>query len=205
MKKFLSATIVAMLIGFAGKAQVEIKPTVGFNLSNVNSAPSGTQTSAKMGYQIGGSLMFGNRIYVAPGFFYFQQVTQYIFDNPSGSTTTITSDEKNAGVKIPVLVGYKIINPENDPFFNLRLFAGPSLLFNTKNTFSNGVNNDEINWKKTTWGFQVGAGLDVSFVFVEAGYEFGLTNTIDGDTAGENFKDIKHNTFILNAGVRFLL
>ena len=205
MKKFLSATLIAMLIGFTAKAQLEVKPTVGINLSNVRSAPDGTTTSAKLGYQIGGSLMFGTRIYLSPGIYYYQQTTQYVMQNPGGGSTAITSDEKIAGVKIPLLVGLKVINPENDPLINLRLFAGPSLLFNTKNTFSGGIPNDQINWKKSSWGAQIGAGLDVSFLFLEAGYEFGLSNTFDSNSAAGNFSDTKHNTFILNAGVRFKL
>lgn len=205
MKKIFTVTILALLFSVAAKAQLEIKPTVGINLSNVNSAPNGTKTSAKMGYQFGGSLMFGDRLYLSPGIFYFQQVTQYVIDNPDNSTTLVTSDEKIAGVKIPLLVGYRLIDPENDPLVNLRVFAGPSVLFNTSNKFSEGVINDEVNWKKNSWGAQIGAGVDLAFLFAEVGYEFGLSSTYEGDSASENFKDVKHNTFVFNAGVRFVL
>ena len=205
MQKLLTATLVAMLIGFTAQAQFEIKPTAGINLSNVSTTPSGTKTSAKMGYQFGGSLMFGNRLYLSPGIYYFQQVTQFVISNPDGSTTAITSDAKTAGVKIPLLVGFKLIDPETDPMVNFRIFAGPSVNFNTKSKFSSGFGSDEIKWKKNTWGAQVGAGLDVSFFFVEAGYEFGLSSSYEGDSASQNFKDIKHNTFVLNVGARFVI
>lgn len=205
IKKVLTATFIALLIGFSAKAQLEIKPTVGINLSNVSTTPSGTKTSAKVGYQFGGSLMFGNRVYVSPGIYYFQQKTQYVISNPDGSTTAKTSDETIAGVKIPLLVGFKLIDPETDPVVNFRIFAGPSANFNTTNKFSDGVVNDQIKWKKNTWGAQVGAGLDASIFFVEAGYEFGLTSSYEGDSASENFKDTKHNTFVLNAGVRLVI
>lgn len=205
MKKLLTATLVALLIGFTAKAQLEIKPTAGINLSNVSTAPSGTKTSAKIGYQFGGSLMFGNRIYLSPGIYYFQQVTQYVIDNPDGSTTAITSNEKIAGVKIPVLLGYKFIDPSTDPLINFRVFAGPSINFNTTNKFSKGFGSDPIKWKKNTWGAQIGAGIDVSFLFIEAGYEFGLSSNYEGDAASQNFKDTKHNTFVVNVGARFVI
>lgn len=205
MTKLLTATLVALLIGFTANAQFEIKPTAGINLSNVSSTPSGTKTEAKIGYQFGGSVMFGNRIYLSPGIYYFQQVTQYVISNPNGSTTAITSDEKIAGVKIPLLVGFKLIDPETDPLINFRIFAGPSVNFNTKNKFSDGFGSDEIKWKKNTWGAQVGAGIDVAFLFIEAGYEFGLSSTYKGDSAYENFKDTKHNTFVVNVGARFVI
>lgn len=205
MQKLLTATLVALLIGFSAKAQFEIKPTAGINLSNVSTAPSGTKTSAKMGYQFGGSVMFGNRIYLSPGIYYFQQKTQYVISNADGSTTAITSNEKTAGVKIPILVGFKLIDPETDPMVNFRVFAGPSVNFNTESKFSDGFGSDPIKWKKNTWGAQVGAGLDVSFFFVEAGYEFGLSSSYEGDSAYENFKDTKHNTFVVNVGARFVI
>lgn len=206
MKKILSVMVLAFLIGFTANAQVEIKPTIGLNLSNVNSAPSGTKTTAKTGYQFGGSLMFGDRLYLSPGILYYRQVTRYVIENPNNnSTTLVTSDEKIAGVKIPVLLGYRFIDPSNDPLFNLRLFAGPTVLFNTSNKFSEGVINDEVNWKKNSWGAQLGAGIDVAFLFVEVGYEFGLSNKYEGDSAYENFKDIKHNTFVVNFGLRLVI
>jgi len=205
MKKILTVTVLAFLICFNAEAQVEVKPTVGINLSNVNSTPSGTKTSAKMGYQFGGSLMFGDRLYLSPGIFYYQQVTQYVIEGSNNSTTLITSDEKIAGVKIPVLLGYRLLDPVNDPLVNFRLFAGPSILFNTSNKFSEGLTNDDVNWKKNSWGAQVGAGIDVAFLFAEVGYEFGLSSKYEGDSASENFKDIKHNTFVVNVGLRFVL
>ncbi len=204
-KKLLAATMVALLVGFTAKAQLEIKPTVGINVSNVSSSPNGTKTSGKVGYQFGGSLMFGDRLYLSPGIFYFQQVTQYAVDNPDGSTTVSTSDEKIAGVKIPVLLGFRLIDPETDPLVNFRVFAGPSVNFNTSTRFSDGFGDDEIQWKKNTWGAQIGGGVDLAFLFLEAGYEFGLSSSYEGDSASENFKDIKHNSFVLNAGVRFLI
>lgn len=205
MKKFLSVTLIAMLIGVAAQAQLEIKPTVGINLSNVSSSPNGVKTSAKTGYQFGGSMMFGNRLYLSPGIYYYQQVTEFVIDNPDGSTTAIVSDEKIAGVKIPVLLGLRLIDPSSDPLLNVRVFAGPSVLFNTKNKFSKGFGNDEIRWKKNSWGGQVGAGVDLAFLFAEVGYEFGLSSTYEGDAASENFKDVKHNTFVFNVGLRFPL
>jgi len=204
-KKLLSTILFALLIGFTANAQLEIKPTVGINLSKVNSNPAGTTTKAKIGYQFGGSLMFGNRLYLSPGIYYYQQVTQYVINNPNGNTTAITTDEKFAGVKIPVLLGFKFIDPATDPLFNVRVFAGPSALFNTTHTFSEGFGNDEIKWKKNTWGAQIGAGIDVAFLFVEAGYEFGLSTPYEGDSVSDNFKDVKHNTFVLNAGIRFVI
>lgn len=204
-KKLLTATLVALLFAFTANAQLEIKPTAGINLSNVSTTPNGTKTTAKIGYQFGGSVMFGNRLYLSPGIFYFQQVTQYVIDNPDGSTTAITSDEKTAGVKIPVLLGFRFIDPETDPLLNFRVFAGPSVNFNTTNKFPDGFGSDEIKWKKNTWGAQIGAGVDLAFLFLEAGYEFGLSSSYEGDSASENFKDIKHNSFVLNVGARFVI
>lgn len=201
LNKILFATVIAMCTTFVAKAQLEIKPTVGLNLSKV-SPSDGVVTTAKIGYQIGASAIFGRRVYLSPGIYYCQHTTQYVFDIPNG-TTVLTAEEKIAGIKIPVLLGVRIIDPETDPIVNVRVFAGPSILFNTKNSFSDGFGDDEINWKSNSWGAQVGAGIDIAFVFVEVGYEFGLTKTSEWRLNTGDFEDPKHDTFILNAGLRF--
>lgn len=205
MKKLLLVAILAGFCGLRANAQYEIRPTIGFNLSDVNTSPDGTSTSAKAGWQIGGQLVIGHRFHLYPGIFYRQTVTEYSISGENG-TEAIETKEKIAAVQIPILVGFRLLDPDNDPFANVRLFAGPTLQFNTKNEFTNEDVDNQINWKKSTWGARLGGGLDIAFLFVDAGYEFGLSNTFETDeTLGESFKDTKHNTFFLNAGVRIRL
>ncbi len=198
MKFILSFAFFAVFI--ACQAQVEIRPYLGANFSNVSKTPDGTSTKAKLGGQVGASLMIGNRFHLNPGIAYFSRSTEY------STTDNFQTDQTVEGVVIPILVGYRFVDPTTEPLLNFRLQAGPSLMFLTTTKYDNGDINDAVNWNDSQWGAQIGAGLDVSIFFLDVIYEFGLTNTNDGlkENSGvfENFTDFKQNTFIINAGVR---
>jgi len=199
MKKALLILSLATF-ALAANAQFEIRPYAGLNFSNVNKSPDNTTTKANLGGQIGIGLMFGNRIYFNPQVAYFARSTEYIVAGASG-VAAVKVDQKINGLNIPLLVGVKLFDGTTDPGFNLRVFAGPSVQFLTKTEFSDDLINKSVEWKKNQWGAQVGAGLDVGILFLDAAYEFGLSNS--GDPVNDSeFKDIKNNTFYINAGVR---
>ena len=187
------------LISFAvtGYSQVEIRPFVGLNFSNVSKAHDGLSTKAKVGSQIGASVMFGHQFYFNPQISYFWRATEYSFKGQ----TDLKTEQKLSGVSIPLLVGFRFANPDNDPNVNVRVFGGPSMMFLTKKSFSNKEIDETVNWNNTQWGAQLGLGVDVSIFFVDVAYEFGFTET-NKPIDGSNIKDVKNNTFYLNAGVR---
>ena len=170
------------------------------NFSNVSDSPNGTDTQAKIGGQIGANVMIGNRFHLNPGIAYFTRSTEF------SSSGDVNLDQTVEGVTIPILIGYRFVDPTTEPFLNFRLSAGPSLMFLTTTKYDNGEATEAVNWNDSQWGAQIGAGLDISIFFIDAGYEFGLTNTHDGlkEDSGffEDFGKIKQNTFIINAGVR---
>jgi hypothetical protein len=198
MKSLITLAFLAFF--FVAHSQVEIRPFLGMNFSNVSDSPDGTSTQAKIGSQIGASLMIGNRFHLNPGIAYFSRSTEY------SSSGNVNVDQTVEGVTIPLLVGYRFVDPTTEPFLNFRIQAGPSLMFLTKTEYSDGEINDAVDWNDSQWGAQVGAGLDVSIFFLDVTYEFGLTNTNDGlkekDGIFDNFTEFKQNTFIVSAGVR---
>lgn len=188
------------LFSLSAMSQVEIRPFLGFNFSNVTKSPDGTSTQAKLGSQIGSHVMIGHRLHFNPGIAWFSRSTEY------SSSNDVNVDQTVQGVIIPLLVGYRFVDPTTEPFANFRLFAGPSMMFLTKTEYDNGELNERVDWNSNQWGAQLGAGLDISIFFIDFTYEFGLTNTHDGISESEglfeNFSEIKQNTFIVNAGVR---
>jgi hypothetical protein len=198
MKSLITLTFVLSL--FMCQGQIEIRPFLGANFSNVSDTPDGTSTKAKLGGQIGASVMIGNKWHLNPGIAYFTRSTEF------SSSDNFNTDQTVEGVIIPILVGYRFVDPTTEPLLNFRLFAGPSLMFLTTTKYDNGELNDQVDWNDSQWGAQLGAGLDVSIFFVDFTYEFGLTNTNDGlkDDGGlvSGFGDVRQNTFLINAGVR---
>lgn len=200
MKKSL---LFLALISFAvsGYSQFEIRPFIGANFSNVSKAPDGISTKAKIGSQVGVGVMFGHQFYFNPQISYFWRSTEFSFAGDNNGSNSIKADQKISGVSIPLLVGFKFVDAANDPFFNVRVFGGPSMLFMTNQEFTNKEVDKTVDWKTTQWSAQLGVGLDVSIFFVDAAYEFGLTKT-NKPIDGSNIKDLKNNTFYINAGVR---
>jgi hypothetical protein len=179
-------------------AQFEIRPYIGANFSDVTKVPSGTKTQAKLGGQFGANVVIGNKLHLMPGIAYFTRSTEY-------STADNTKfDQSISGVIIPILVGYRFVDASTEPLLNVRVFAGPSLMFLTQTEFSNNEVNEVVDWKESQWGAQLGLGLDISVFFVDFGYEFGLSNTAEGNL-DDGFTDVKNNTFYVNAGVRLSL
>jgi len=196
-------SIVFTMAAITASAQLEIRPFVGANFSNVSETPDGTDTKAKLGGQVGAHVMIGNQFHLYPGIAYFSRSTEFT------TVEDFNTDQTVEGVILPLLVGYRFVDADSDPFMNFRVFAGPSVMFLTTTEYDNGDFDEEVNWNSSQWGAQVGAGLDISIFFLDVTYEFGLTNAHDGisgeDNVFNNFDEVKQNTFLINAGVRLML
>lgn len=199
MKK-IGFIIFFIAAGVHGYTQLEIRPLVGLNFGSVQESPDGVTTSAKVGYQFGGNLMIGERFHYYPGITYNKQVIEYLDD-----ASDVSVDQTVAGVEIPLCVGFKLIQSENEDLFNIRLYTGPTMLFHTTTEYSESFLDDEVDWKDMSWGARLGAGIDLSFLFVDLSYDFGLSDIHDVSEALENFKDKRHNTFLISAGLKLTL
>lgn len=194
MRYFIAISLF-VCFSLSADAQFELRPFMGVNFSDVSKAPDGVTTQARLGAQVGASAIFGNKLHFMPGIAWFARSTEF---SVAGATNF---DQKINGVLIPLLVGYRFADAENRPFFNARLFAGPAMMFLTTTEFTNGQANENVDWSSTQWGAQMGVGFDIAIFFVDAGYEFGLSNTAEG-IGPSGFSDFRNNTFFANAGVR---
>ncbi|HTE23174.1 outer membrane beta-barrel protein [Flavitalea sp.] len=193
MKQALIVLCLCIISSTILNAQVEIKPAIGINFTDFSKDPQGGDSKAKLGYQIGGSFAFGKKLYFEPGIFYLKQSTEYT----SANSNQADVDYDISGLRIPIAVGYKLLGDENSEF-GLRAFGGASafILTHVKDL-------DKDDFKSACFGAFLGAGLDISFVFVELQYQWSLTNVQDEDI---NMIDVgKSRTLFINAGVRLRL
>ncbi|WP_186756182.1 outer membrane beta-barrel protein [Echinicola salinicaeni] len=189
MKKLL-LIFVAALITTMVHAQVELKPAIGLTFSNVTKDPDSGEAKAKLGYQFGGSVLFGDKFYIEPGLFYAQKSTKFSDTNASGDDL----DMDIKGLRIPVSIGYHLLGSEASAI-GLRVFGGGSSFIVTG---VNGEGLDKDDFESPTWGMFAGAGLDFTIIFLDAKYEWSLT-----DVSGLTDFDIgKTNSFFINAGIR---
>lgn len=173
-------------------AQIAIKPAVGINLTDFSKDPNTGKYKSKVGYQFGGSVAIGKRVYIEPGFYWVKKTTEFVTENTNQQDIRYDI----SGIRVPVTVGFNLLGSEKS-IIALRAFGGASafMLTNTKNL-------DKDDLKSASWGVFAGAGLDLSIIFVEAKYEWSLTNI----TKDISQIDIgKSRSVFVNAGIRIAL
>jgi hypothetical protein len=97
---------------------------------------------------------------------------------------------------IPAFVGYQIIGGDKENIFGLRVFGGPTLSWVTSiKADDTKLNKDDFN--SMIWGIDAGAGIDLWILFLDMGYEWGLSEVFKDDP-----NNAKNNAFWANIGVR---
>lgn len=180
----------------AAMAQFEIRPHVGTNLQDLTKSDDGTEWKGTPGFQVGVNLMIGNQFYIQPGIQYVVSKSELEFTAGTGTATLTTSS-----LRVPVLVGYRFVDPSDEPLLNLRIFGGALANFPVNASFNeDGL--EDVDVGSANYGLTAGAGIDISIFFVEAGYDIGLSNVFDDKDVTV---DTKQNQFQLNAGLRLKL
>jgi hypothetical protein len=190
-KALLSLTFLLGIIIFVN-AQIEIKPTIGMNFSKLNDEPENFSQSARVGYQLGGSVQIGKKLYFEPGIFWTKLGSEMVHANQSNLDFTT---DINA-IRIPAFVGYQIIGGDEENIFGLRVFGGPTGSWVTK-VSANDTDLDKEDFNSFLWGADVGAGIDVWLLFLDMGYEWGLNDVFKDDP-----NHGKNRAWWVNLGVR---
>ena len=180
------------------------------NLSDVNEIQTVSETidlledtDATIGYQFG---LFARAsllgVYIQPEVLLSNSNSEIKYNDLSDSENPmeIVGEVKLNKLEIPILIGKRF-------FKVLRVNAGPifTLLINEDITQPSDYEKIESNYKDTTVGAQIGAGLDLAILTVDLRYEMGLQSITDGITIGENTfnADQRLNQFLLSVGIKF--
>lgn len=184
MKKNLILLFFAMLMSGAVMSQISLRPQVGINVPSI----SGDAFESSLGFQFGADLQIGNSFYVQPG-----------LNFQTGKLTFRTEDLNVSRINVPVMIGIAF-GEADDASFGFRAFAGPNLAFHAGENLDDLSTSDLTgdNFKSAVFSGQVGLGLDISILFVDVAYQFGLSNFIEGDM----IEDAKKSMFLANAGIR---
>lgn len=195
--------IVSMLVcGIVAKAQgaFSIGPKVGYDTHTLTTNQDSIQADAKNSFQVGAFVRVGKKFYFQPEANY--QVSKSTL-NKSLSSTIQSQDVTLKSIKIPALLGFKLINKGR---FNVRIMAGPAISF----ILDKKLNPSQMNelWpinstddiKNSVWSAQMGAGIDALFLTLDVRYEVG----IDDLYSGSKNLDLKNNMFNVSLGIKLL-
>jgi hypothetical protein len=189
LQQIVAVLFLALLVTGQACAQVELKPGIGITFSDMSKSPPNGEVTGQLGWQLGGSVLIGQKFYGEGGVFYATKSTAF---TESSAKLEFTNDIN--GFRIPVALGFHLIGEQKDQFA-LRVFGGGSAFIVTS-VSAPGASKD--NFTSPTWGVFAGAGLDIFMFFVDLQYEWSLS-----DVSALSTVDIgKSRSFIANAGIR---
>jgi hypothetical protein len=171
-------------------AQVELKPTIGVTFTGVSEDPAGGEAKGQVGWHIGGTALFGDKLYGEAGLLYTVKSTEF---TAADDVESLEFDGIK-GFRIPAMVGYHLIGREKG-LLNLRAFGGLAAFFVTS-VDAEGLDTDDF--ESPTFGVFAGAGIDILIAFVDVKYEWSLTDV----TAVDDFDLGKSRSFYASAGIR---
>ena len=155
--------------------------------------------TGRPGYQYGAAVTFGDRFYVQPGIQISNGTTKIVNEN-SITGTEFTDETTISMVSIPLKVGIRLIDPNAENIFNVRVFGGfdgshvTKVTHGTNSGVEGNLNDDD--YSNLIMAADFGLGFDIAFLYLDMGYQLGLSPV---HTGGDNAKG---NTFYGNIGIR---
>jgi hypothetical protein len=174
MKKYLLSIAMLMAVTIAAKAQFNLGIKGGVNFSKINT--DNLKSSTTTGYQAGLFARFGGNLYLQPELYLGSRGGKF-----ETSNNNFNSNVKFTTLNLPVLLGGRVVG--NDKV-NLRVMAGPVYSYNLNKNQGfadnfNGAYADFGDYKKSTLGYQAGAGVDIGAITADLRYEGNLTKIND--------------------------
>ncbi|MBT3243912.1 MAG: PorT family protein [Bacteroidetes bacterium] len=210
MKKIVQIFVIALLpMGLFAQGPISFGPKIGWNTTQLSTDYHDYVNQLKNGFQ--GGLFFSiymDKIYVQPEVYF--SLKRGLLDTTIGDPSdpygslNVSQSISLTTIDIPMLLGYKLLDLK---LARLRVWGGPvaSYVINKSYELSlNGLDNSEMitkeDFKDATWGFQLGAGVDLLFLTFDVGYEFGLENFMRVSSL-DDFS-LKNNLFYCSIGWR---
>ena len=205
MKKFL-VSIVAMLVAAPSFAQFS---SGGFELDKESmyygvrfggtlaSMNGDLSVGSKVGLTLAGviGLRLSNTapVFLESGLYYTQR-------GAKDDDYEITHN--NLEIPLVVKYGFQVSNEiALLPFFGPYFAYGVSTDEKLK---SNYAENHDVRVNRNNMGFKLGCGAEYNKIYLELGYQFGITNIIDDEFSDEwKNKSARNNALFLNFGVNF--
>jgi len=206
MKKIVLISSLAILF-LNSSAQLQFGIKGGLNISNIKASEILTDdyrinpaASGNLGYHIGGFMrasLVG--IFIQPELYFSSIANEFNVEDISGTGTTDQLIKQKIGrLDVPVLVGVKL--------GTFRLGLGPvgSIVVSDKSDLTD-ITGYEATLKSATFGYQLGAGLDIWKLGIDLRYEGGLTKLGDQlDIGGHTINlDNRVRQIIISLAINF--
>lgn len=184
-----------LFVGNQLVAQVKVSPTVGVNISALDTKLQDISTEARAGWNAGLDFRIGEGMFfLNPGVHYYSHSARLIKDVNGPEDVDLKEETQIQSVRVPLNVGVRLTGEGGLLGIYAKGGITPAYVTGVKEKPSFAFDRDKLN--TFTWGANVGVGVDVLFFTVSANYEIGLTDFYK-DAEGRN------NMFTLSAGLKF--
>jgi len=216
MKKVVFLVLMS-LITIVSFGQFDIRASGGINVLSLTNEHSGAtdlstgshsqEVHGRLGSDIGGSISFGNRLFIQPGVYWSSFNLNVVTENPSTLVKYENSPKINM-IAIPLHVGIRFFDPAKQGLINVRLFVGftGSHVLSVKDdgfTYSDASRKDQTvthkkeDYKNMITSFDFGMGVDLGPTFIDAGYKIGISPLFN-----EPGNHTKASLFYINIGLK---
>ncbi|MCB0688154.1 MAG: PorT family protein [Saprospiraceae bacterium] len=192
MKNIILFASLMLVATFTASAQFSLRPQIGYNSSTITKRFQDQQFGSEAGFQFGVDMQIGKKFYVQPGILW-ESANNELRDMINGNNTSFQVNR----IRVPVMLGYKLIGPDAGGLIDARIFTGPNASFVINKDLKQSALINKDDFHNAVYGWNIGAGFDIAILFVDIGYSFGLSEVFDnaGSTA-------RNNLFYANAGLR---
>lgn len=185
---------VVMILAFQAEAQVKVNPKVGVNISGLESTLNDFKAEGRIGWNAGLDFRMGQGVFFFnPGLHYYNYTARLVsdYDLP---TDLLEGETTIQNIKMPVNVGISLTGQNR--FLNIYAKGGvtPTYTLGVKEQSIFSLNRDDL--EPWAFGANLGVGVDLWFLTVDATYEIGLTPFFKN-------ADGNNNMLTLSAGLRF--
>ena len=177
------------------KRKDEFKVMAGINFNHLNIDENYFSSSFTPGFQLGASYKRGKFFYWELGVEYDNSIYQLEWNNAPDTVSWFDGLFSVRSVEIPVTFGTNVLSLTSR-LAGLRVFIGVDPSFQLgigKNDI--GISLEDLN--SFIMKGRLGAGLDVAFIFLEAGFQYGFTDLLENDIKSKPMQ------VYLNLGFRF--
>jgi hypothetical protein len=163
----------------------EFRLYAGGNATNVHETKDGDEWKGRPGFQLGADLMLGKMFYLQPGVQLLVRQLKYT-TTAEESVPAFEYEYTSQAIRIPLLVGIHLFDPAEEPTLNVRFFGGPSYVRNIKAEFDDEGIEDIYTTQNDQWYLGFGGGVEMGFLFLDAGYDVAMSDVFKGEDLTTN-------------------
>lgn len=198
MRTIASSLIIASAVIATPLCAQEFRLSAGYNGTNVQKAGEEGWTG-RGGYQFGADVRLGQRWFLEPGLHFMVRNLNFTYATAADiPAQNYTYTERS--LRVPLMLGFNLLEPAESNGFNASIMGGPTALIGLSSQLDQ--NSLDVSTRGTQWYIGFAGEVQVSFLFVKAGYDLAMSNVFVGESFSTN---PKANFYHIAAGARLAL